>query len=109
MRNYVQPGKTLTMTAPSGGVVAVKFYMIGLAFGVAAQTAAEGELFDLETGGVYELPKTSAQAWTEGAAIYADTNGIMTTTATDNTKVGVATEAAANPSGFGRVRLNDNF
>lgn len=109
MRNYVQPGKTLTLTAPDGGVVAGKFYKIGSIFGVAAQSAAEGELFDLETGGVYDLPKTSAQAWTVGAAIYADSNGIMTTTSTDNTKVGAASEAAANPSGFGRVRLNDNF
>lgn len=109
MRNYVQPGKTLTLTAPSGGVVSGNFYKIGSVFGVAAQSAAEGERFDLETGEVYELPKTSAEAWAEGEAIYATAGGIMTTTASGNTKVGIAAEVAANPSGFGRVRLNDNF
>jgi predicted RecA/RadA family phage recombinase len=73
-------------------------------------TAAEAASFELEVGGgVFELPKTSAQAWAFGDAIYADSSGIMTTTSSGNTKVGVAAAAAANPSGSGLVRLNSNF
>ncbi|TAA54627.1 DUF2190 family protein [Shinella sp. JR1-6] len=109
MRNYVQPGKTLTLPAPTGGVVSGNFYKIGAFFGVAAISAAEGKPFDLETGEVYDLPKTSAEAWAIGDVIYATSGGIMTTTSSGNTKVGVAVAVAANPSGIGRVRLNDNF
>lgn len=109
MKNFVQPGKTLTLTAPSGGVVSGKFYKIGSFFGVAVQSAAEGKPFDLETGGVYDLEKTSAEAWTVGATIYATSAGVMTTTASGNTKVGAAVAAAVNPSSVGRVRLNSDF
>lgn len=109
MRNFIQPGKVLTMTAPTGGVISGEFVKIGSIFGVAAISAAEGESFELETGEVYELPKNSAEAWAVGDVIYADTNGIMTTVSTSNTKVGVAVAVAANPSGSGLVRLNDNF
>ena len=109
MRNFIQPGKVLTMTAPTGGVISGEFVKIGSIFGVAAISADEGAAFELSTGEVYELPKNSAEAWTEGVAIYADANGIMTIVSTSNTKVGVAVAAAANPSGSGLVRLNDTF
>ena len=109
MRNYIQPGKVLPAVAPTGGVVSGAFVLIGSVFGIAATTAAEGEEFELALGEVYELPKTSAEAWTFGQAIYATDAGIMTTVSTDNTKVGVAAAPAANPSGSGLVRLNDNF
>lgn len=109
MKNFVQPGKTLTLPAPVGGVVSGGFYKIGAIFGVAAQTAAAGKSFDLEVGEVYRLPKTAAEAWTIGAVIYATSGGIMTTTASGNTKVGVAVEAAADPSATGVVRLNSDF
>lgn len=109
MRNFIQPGKVLTMTAPSGGVVSGGFVKIGAIFGVAAVTAAVGQSFELSTGEVYELPKTSAEAWAIGDVIYATSAGIMTTVSSGNTKVGVAVAVAANPSGSGLVRLNDNF
>lgn len=109
MRNFIQPGKVLTAVAPTGGVVSGKFYKIGLIFGVAATTAAEGLAFELAIGEVYEFPKVSAEAWTFGQAIYADAAGIMTTTVGSNTKVGVAAAPSANPSGSGLVRLNDVF
>jgi len=72
-------------------------------------SAAEGLPFELCVGDVFELPKTSAQAWGIGDAIYADSSGIMTTVSSGNTKVGAAIAVAANPSGSGLVRLNDNF
>lgn len=107
---YVNAGATLTAIAGSGGVVAGGFYIVGAAFGVAAVSAAENEEYTLTLGGVFELAKTSAQAWTLGAAIYWDnTNSVMTTTSSGNTKVGVAAAAAANPSAIGRVRLNTSF
>lgn len=109
MRNFIQPGKVLTAIAPAGGVVSGTFVKLGVIFGIAATSAAQGEEFELALGEVYEMPKVSAQAWTFGAEIYADATGIATTVSTDNTKIGVAAAAAANPSGSGLVRLNDNF
>ena len=105
MKNYIQPGDVLTMTAPSGGVSSGDGIKIGSLFGVAVTSAAEGESFQLKTGGVFTLPKTSAQAWTEGAKVYW-TGTACTTTASGNTLIGCATEAAANPSATGSVRLN---
>ncbi|THK38660.1 DUF2190 family protein [Ensifer sp. MPMI2T] len=109
MRNFIQPGKVLTMVAPVGGVVSGALVVVGKIFGVAATSAAEAEEYELETGGVYDLPKVAAEAWTVGQEIYADASGIATNVATGNTKIGTAVLAAANPSGTGRVRLNDNF
>ncbi|MCM0751519.1 hypothetical protein DEA98_09940 [Brucella pseudogrignonensis] len=108
MRNFIQPGNVITIVA-AAAVASGSLVVAGKIFGIAATSAANGEEFELALGGVYELPKTSAQAWAVGAEIYADANGIATTVSTDNTKIGVAVEPAANPSGVGRVRLNNNF
>lgn len=108
-KNYIQEGDTLTLPAPyavsSGGGA-----LIGAVFGVALETLASGATGDFQTEGVFELPKTSAQAWTVGTKIYwDDTNKVTTTTATSNTLIGVAVAVAANPSSTGLVRLNGSF
>lgn len=107
MNNYKQPGKTLELTAPSGGVVSGTGYLIGGLFVVAAVTAAQTETFAAMVEGVFTLPKTSAQAWAEGDKIYWNTG----TDKADNVPtvgplIGVATAVADNPSGTGVVRLN---
>lgn len=107
--NYIQDGDTLTLAAPyavsSGGGA-----LIGAIFGVALETLANGATGDFQTEGVFQLPKTSAQAWTVGAKIYwDDTNKVTTTTSTSNTLIGVAVAVAANPSSTGLVRLNGSF
>jgi len=107
MKNYVQDGKVITVTAPAGGVSSGDGVLIGAGlFGVAQKDAAAGDPVAIVTRGVFELPKTSAQAWTVGALIYWDADpGECTTTSTDNTIIGVAVAAAANPSAVGTVLL----
>jgi predicted RecA/RadA family phage recombinase len=106
MKNFIEAGDTLTVPAPSGGVVSGGVVIIGSLIGIAGSTAAVGVNVAVKTRGVFELPKVSAQAWTVGAPIYWDAGaGNATTTATDNTAIGYATEAAANPSAVGRVRI----
>ena len=106
MKNFIQPGKVIDAIAPSGGVVSGLVYVLGSLIGVAAVTVAQGEAFTMDTEGVFLLPKTSAQAWTVGAKIYWDgTNKVATTTSSGNTLIGIAVEAAVNPSGFGKVKL----
>lgn len=105
MKNYIQDGEVVTVAAPSGGVTSGDFVAVGSLTGVAQEDAAEGESVAIVRRGVFELGKTSAQAWTVGVKIYATSAGEMTTTATANTLVGVAAEAAANPSATGKVLL----
>jgi len=102
--NFVQPGHVLTLEAPSGGVVSGGPVVIGSLVVIALGNAAEGEMFEGQLTGVWTLPKTSAQAWTVGVDIYW-TGSAATTTASGNTKIGVATAAAENPSATGVVRL----
>ncbi|PQV52890.1 putative RecA/RadA family phage recombinase [Defluviimonas denitrificans] len=106
MKNYVQDGVRVTVPAPydvlSGGGL-----LVGTLFGIAVYDATSGNDVLIQTTGVVQHAKTSAQAWTVGAAIYwDDTNKVLTTTATGNTLVGKALQAAVNPSATGIVRLN---
>lgn len=106
MKNYVQPGDRVTLAAPYD-VTSGAGCLVGTLFGVASCTVLSGADVVLETEGVFDLAKTSAQAWTVGAAIYwDDTNKVCTTTASGNTLIGKALAVAANPSATGRVRLN---
>lgn len=62
MKNYVQPGRSVTVSAPVGGALSGDGVMIGSLFGVAAFNAEAGEDLEIETQGVFDLPKTAAQA-----------------------------------------------
>ncbi len=111
MKNYVQPGNTLTLTAPYA-VTSGDGLLVGSIFGVAAGDAASGATVEAALTGVFDLTKIGSQAWTVGAKIYwDDTNKRCTTVATDNTLIGVAVTAVAGGAGdtIGRVRLNGSF
>ncbi|MCC6517924.1 MAG: DUF2190 family protein [Tabrizicola sp.] len=105
MRNFVQPGETLTIPAPaavvSGGVV-----IAGKIVGVAAGAADSGKPVDVVTEGVFDLPKVGANAFTLGADVYWDaTDKLATTTSSGNTRLGVAVAAAGSGAATVRVRL----
>ena len=55
MKNFIQPGNTLTVAAPaavaSGAVV-----LVGKILGVAAAAAGSGEPVEVAIEGVYEVP-----------------------------------------------------
>ncbi len=106
MKNYLRDGDRIPLTAPTGGVVAGRGYLIGDLFVVAVATAAAGVTFTAQTEGVIEHAKTAGQALTEGAAVYWDnTNFVLTTTVGSNKKIGHAQAAAASGDATGRVRL----
>lgn len=106
--NFVQPGKSVDLTAPTGGVTTGVGVLIGNIFAVAANTVAAAIAFVGNTFGVWSLAKTSAQAWAVGDKIYWDnTNKRADNVPTAGFRlIGIATEAAANPSSTGKVRLN---
>lgn len=102
--NYRFPGDTITFTT-GGAVASGDVVEIGSLVGIAAVAAAgSGALIEVSLTGVYEVPKTSAEAWTQGVAVYW-TGTAATTTASGNTFMGHAFAVAANPSATGLVRL----
>jgi predicted RecA/RadA family phage recombinase len=109
MKNFVQPGDVLTLTAPydrAGGQGA----LIGAIFGVAAGDVANGQEGEFRLVGVYDLEKVAAEAWNQGDAVYWDDSArLVTTVPTDNTPIGVAVAPAGSGSATGRVRLNGSF
>lgn len=105
MKNFISSGDIITVTAPAA-VASGDLVVVGKLFGVACTDAESGAPVEIKTSGVFELAKTSAEAWTVGAAIYATADGTATTTSTSNTFVGHAVAAAANPSATGTVRLS---
>ncbi len=111
MRNYVQPGSTITLTAPYA-VASGDGLLVGAVFGIAAGAAASGEPVETALVGVYDLKKVASQAWSVGDKVYWDnTAKEATKTTTSNTLIGVAIEAVACGAGdtIGRVRLNAAF
>lgn len=103
MKNFIQTGDIIEVVAPydvtSGGGC-----LVGSIFGIAATDALSGASVNIKRSGVFDHAKTSAQAWTQGAALYWDnTNKVFTTTSSGNTLVGAAAAVAANPSATGRV------
>ncbi len=105
MKNFIQAGNAVTVTAPatfaSGDGVKV-----GSLFGIAATNAASGESVEIATVGVYELPKVTTDAFVVGDKVYwADATKNVTSTASGNLLIGQAVSDAGNPSASVAVRL----
>jgi predicted RecA/RadA family phage recombinase len=106
MKNLVQRGDTLTLKAPRA-LASGDGFLVGAIFAVAMIAAAQGDDVEGQREGVFTLPKTAAQAWTQGQKIYwDDANKRCDTDGTVGPLIGVAAEDAANPSGTGTVALN---
>ena len=65
MKNYVQPGNTITLTAPYD-VASGDGLLVGSIFGVATGAAANGEAIEAALVGVFDLKKVGSQAWAVG-------------------------------------------
>lgn len=111
MKNYVQPGNTITLAAPYA-VAPGDGLLVGSIFGVASGDAASGEPIEAALVGVFDLKKVASQAWAAGDKVYWDnTAKEATKTTTSNTLIGVAVAAVAGGAGdlIGRVRLNGSY
>ncbi len=110
MKNFKQHGDMITIIA-AAAITSGDLIRANSLIGVAATDAAIGEEVELKTTGVFELPKTSAQAWAVGNPIYAiaASNLLTNVPGTGNYLVGVATAVASNPSATGWVRLNGSL
>ena len=100
MKNYVQRGDTVTVTAPyavlSGGGILITG--TGHIFGVAVNNQSSGDSSEVLTEGVFDLTKdTSTFAEGDYVCNWKIVCRKRTSTATSNTKIGVA--ALTTPSG----------
>jgi predicted RecA/RadA family phage recombinase len=96
MRNVIQPGHSLAIAVPfAGGVLGGQGVLVGALFGVAATDGTQNATIEAQTQGVFDMTKEPALAITAGARVFWDnTNRRITTTATGNFQVGIATQAA---------------
>lgn len=110
MKNKTQCGDVLTLTAPSGGVTSGTAYLIGGLLAVATISADAGDDFTAERTGVFTLPKTTSQAWTQGQLLFwDDANSKFTNVAASGlVPAGAAVAAAASADTTGSVLLLTN-
>ncbi|WP_367714511.1 DUF2190 family protein [Nitratireductor sp. GISD-1A_MAKvit] len=106
MRNYIQPGDTLDLTAPAGGVQSGQILKIGDLVGVASTDAAEGHKVAVAVEGVFSLPKETGTGLSEGAKAYW-TGSEISGTASGNTLCGHVIEAASAGAVTVKVRLSN--
>lgn len=99
MKNYTQGGKTLTLT-PAAAVASGVGYLFGAGlFGVATGDVVIGTPGEFLTEGVVTIGKTSALVIAVGDRLFWDPAGkVVNKTAAAQQCVGVAVEAAENPS-----------
>ena len=106
MKNYIQPGRVISVTAPAN-IASGAGLLVGSLFGVVQVTALSGAAVEIAVEGVFDLVKVGSQAWTVGALVYW-TGTACTTTASTNKLIGCAVAAVGSGAGetLGRVRLN---
>lgn len=107
MKNFVQEGNTLTVAAP-GTVASGDLVVVGSIIGVAATDAASTEEVEVDTVGVFTLPKVTTDVVAAGDKLYWDSGaGKLTKTAGTGSKplVGLATAAAGNGTTTVNCRL----
>lgn len=94
--NFVQDGKRMTVTL--GATLATGAgLLVGLTFGVVLSGGGSGDITELGIEGVWTLPKLSTDDVAQGVLLYwDDTNKRLTVTASGNTLVAKAWEAAGN-------------
>ena len=105
MKNYVQEGKTITVTAPAA-VASGQYITVGAIRGVAAFDAAQGEPVELATEGVFTLPKVAADNIAAGDLLYWNGTACTKTAGTGSKPlVGVAIRPAAVNATTVQVKL----
>lgn len=104
MKNWIQPGSRLTLTAPYD-VASGAGFLVGAIFAIAVSAALSGQPVEGERNGVVDLPK-AAGAVTAGQKLYWDDSAkAVTTTASSNKLIGAAHLAAASGDAAVRVVL----
>ncbi|MBV8708429.1 MAG: DUF2190 family protein [Acidobacteriaceae bacterium] len=104
MKNFVRPGEWgLTVIAPTGGVVSGQVVIVGSIIGIASATQPAGAEVEVRCEGVYDLPKTPADALAAGDIAKVDPAGVVSLAGI--VPIGWVVLAAGAGSSTARVRL----
>jgi len=106
MKNFVKEGEVLPLT-PAADVASGVGYLFGTGlFGVATNTVTSGTEGEFLIEGVVTIGKTSALAIAVGDRVFWDSvNKVVNKTTTAQQCVGIAVEAASNPSSTVKIKL----
>lgn len=110
MKNYIQDGDVITVAAPAA-VVSGDFVQVGRIRGIAVTSAASGAAVELQTKGVFSIPKTGSEEFaTVGLPVYCvlSGNGVKTVTTastTANVLVGINLATSGAVTGNLLVKL----
>lgn len=106
MKTFRQEGDVLTLT-PGAAVASGVGYLFGVSlFGIAINDVANGVAGEFITEGVVTIGKTSALAISVGDRVFWDaTNKVVNKTTTSQQCIGIAVEAASNPSATVVIKL----
>jgi len=108
MENFVQQGSRLTyLNGTSVDIDSGDVVLLTNRIGIAVVDIEADDSGEVQIEGVFELTKTTGQAWTVGQQLYWDaTNSAVTTTAGANQAAGVAAEIVASATATGNVKIN---
>lgn len=105
MKNHVQKGDIVTVTAPAD-VASGAGVLVGLLFGVAVRSALSGAQVDIATEGVFTLPKATGAGINEGVRVFWDNSAKnVTTTTTSNNCIGWAIGPGNYASGDTTIKV----
>ncbi len=107
MKNQVQDGDVITVTAPYA-VTSGQGVKVGAAlFGIASGDAANGATLELQMEGVFDVTALSTDVVAVGDVLYwDDTNRRLTTTSSSHMTAGVAVAAKASGVAVARIMLH---
>ena len=106
MNNYVQPGNALQVTMPAAKTKGDAVLVGTKLFGVAVDTYSSGQEGVIWTSGVFDIAKTTGQAYAAGAAVWwNDTTARLTSGTGANVEAGVVVVAAGSSDLTARVRI----
>ncbi len=72
MKNYIQRGEVIEVPAATSAVASGQVVVVGALLCVANHPAKQGEPFNANLVGVYEVPKAAGAAVAQGAPLYWD-------------------------------------
>lgn len=105
MKNFVQPGGVVSVTAPAN-VSSGAGVQVGALFGVAATDAVSGAAVQIATEGVFTVTKLGTDDVAAGDVLYWDAgNSRLTKTAGTNGKLVAGVAVAAAGAGVATVRV----
>lgn len=107
MKNFIQDGNVVTVTAPTGGVKSGDGIVVGALFGICATDAAQTEEVEIALTGVFEMKKASGQILEGGRVWFNATSGeIENASGAGLFPVGVAVRLAGSSDATARIRLD---